>query len=195
MTSISDRGASAESIQHHYDVGNKFYSLWLDESMTYSCGLWQDDDDCLSAAQTRKIDYLISLSSAAGRERVLDIGCGWGSIMQRLVAEHGVEHVTGLTLSERRPAASRTYATLAWKFGSRTGPTLFRTRRMMPQLAPELWSTSLSLDGNGQKRWRHIADSSKNVMSRSSPGQVWRCRQLARETSHSTRKVSERLSL
>jgi cyclopropane-fatty-acyl-phospholipid synthase len=99
MTSITDRGASAESIQHHYDVSNEFYSMWLDESMTYSCGLWQSDDDCLSAAQTRKIDYLTSLSGAGGRERVLDIGCGWGSAMQRLVAEHGVKHVTGLTLS------------------------------------------------------------------------------------------------
>jgi cyclopropane-fatty-acyl-phospholipid synthase len=99
MTSITDRGASAESIQHHYDVSNEFYSMWLDESMTYSCGLWQSDDDCLSAAQTRKIDYLTSLSGAGGRERVLDIGCGWGSVMQRLVAEHGVKHVTGLTLS------------------------------------------------------------------------------------------------
>ena len=99
MTSITDRGASAESIQHHYDVSNDFYSMWLDESMTYSCGLWQSNDDCLSAAQTRKIDYLTSLSGAGGRERVLDIGCGWGSVMQRLVAEHGVKHVTGLTLS------------------------------------------------------------------------------------------------
>ena len=99
MTTISERGASAESIQHHYDVSDTFYSLWLDESMTYSCGLWQNDDDCLSAAQTRKIDHLVSLSGAGGRERVLDIGCGWGSVMQRLVAEHGVEHVTGLTLS------------------------------------------------------------------------------------------------
>ena len=99
MTTISERGASAESIQHHYDVSDRFYSLWLDESMTYSCGLWQNDDDCLSAAQTRKIDYLVSLSCAGGRGRVLDIGCGWGSVMQRLVAEHGVEHVTGLTLS------------------------------------------------------------------------------------------------
>jgi cyclopropane-fatty-acyl-phospholipid synthase len=99
VTSISERGASALSIQHHYDVSDEFYSLWLDESMTYSCGLWADDDDCLATAQKRKIDYLVCLSGAAGRERVLDIGCGWGSVMQRLVTEHRVEHVTGLTLS------------------------------------------------------------------------------------------------
>lgn len=100
MTTTTDRGASAESIQHHYDVSDAFYSLWLDESMTYSCGLWQTNDDSLSAAQTRKIDYLASLAGARGRKRVLDIGCGWGSAMQRLVAAHDVEHVTGLTLSE-----------------------------------------------------------------------------------------------
>ncbi len=100
MTSVSDRGASAESIQHHYDVGNIFYSFWLDESMTYSCALWQNGDDSLSAAQTRKIDYLISLFGTGGWERVLDIGCGWGSAMRRLVDEYGVKHVTGLTLSE-----------------------------------------------------------------------------------------------
>jgi len=100
MTSITDRGASAESIQHHYDVSNKFYSLWLDKSMTYSCGLYESDDDHLSLAQTQKIDYMISLAGASGRARVLDIGCGWGAVMRRLVSEHGVARVTGLTLSE-----------------------------------------------------------------------------------------------
>jgi cyclopropane-fatty-acyl-phospholipid synthase len=99
MTSMTDRGASAESIQHHYDVSNRFYSLWLDESMTYSCGLYQSDDDELSLAQTQKIDYMISLAGASGQAKVLDIGCGWGAVMRRLVGEHGVERVTGLTLS------------------------------------------------------------------------------------------------
>ncbi|TVS83357.1 SAM-dependent methyltransferase [Mycobacterium helveticum] len=99
MTTTTDRGASAESIRHHYDVSDAFYSLWLDESMTYSCGLWQAEEDSLSAAQTRKIDYLASLAGAGAQKRVLDIGCGWGSAMQRLVTAHDVEHVTGLTLS------------------------------------------------------------------------------------------------
>jgi cyclopropane-fatty-acyl-phospholipid synthase len=99
MTSISERGASAESIQHHYDVGNTFYSLWLDESMTYSCALWHDGDS-LATAQARKIDHLANLAGAGRGQRVLDIGCGWGSTMRRLVDEHGADHVTGLTLSE-----------------------------------------------------------------------------------------------
>jgi cyclopropane-fatty-acyl-phospholipid synthase len=100
MSTISERGASAESIQHHYDISNEFYSLWLDESMTYSCALWDGETDDLAMAQMRKIDYLVAESGARGCERVLDIGCGWGSVMQRLVAEHGVQHVTGLTLSK-----------------------------------------------------------------------------------------------
>lgn len=95
----AERGASAEAIQHHYDVSDDFYALWLDDSMTYSCGLWDDEDD-LAAAQARKIDYLVSLSGAHAQERVLDIGCGWGSTMRRLVNHHAVDHVTGLTLSE-----------------------------------------------------------------------------------------------
>lgn len=100
MTTTSERGASAESIQHHYDISNRFYSLWLDESMTYSCALWDGQADDLAAAQTRKLDYLVSEAGAKGCERVLDIGCGWGSGMQRMVGEYGVAHVTGLTLSE-----------------------------------------------------------------------------------------------
>jgi cyclopropane-fatty-acyl-phospholipid synthase len=109
MTSISDRGASAESIQHHYDVSNNFYSYWLDESMTYSCALWEDGDD-LSAAQTRKIDYLISLWGTGTWDRVLEIGCGWGSTMRRLVAGYGVRHVTGLTLSEEQARHVKSFA-------------------------------------------------------------------------------------
>ncbi|MGE2722245.1 class I SAM-dependent methyltransferase [Mycolicibacterium celeriflavum] len=100
MSTISERGASLESIQHHYDVSNTFYSLWLDESMTYSCALWDGQVGDLAAAQMRKLDYLVSEAGAKGSARVLDIGCGWGSAMQRMVNEHGVQHVTGLTLSE-----------------------------------------------------------------------------------------------
>jgi cyclopropane-fatty-acyl-phospholipid synthase len=97
----SDRyaGASAGAIQGHYDVGNAFYRLWLDESMTYSCALWEEGDT-LEEAQARKLDYLIELAGASGAHRVLDIGCGWGSLIQRLLHPHRVEHVTGLTLSD-----------------------------------------------------------------------------------------------
>jgi len=91
-------GASADAIEHHYDIGNDFYRLWLDATMTYSCALWEGDET-LERAQLRKLDHLIALAGAAGAERVLDVGCGWGSLLRRLVEHHGVHHATGLTLS------------------------------------------------------------------------------------------------
>jgi cyclopropane-fatty-acyl-phospholipid synthase len=93
-------GASAEAIRHHYDLSNDFYGLWLDRSLTYSCALWDGDDDTLEQAQLRKLDYLTDQARAAGTERVLDVGCGWGSLMRRLVDHHEVAHVVGLTLSD-----------------------------------------------------------------------------------------------
>jgi|SRR5579863_711856 len=94
-------GASAEAIQHHYDVGNEFYQLWLDSSCTYSCALWEGNDT-LEQAQTRKLDYHIFQSRAERAGRVLDVGCGWGSLLKRLVQAHGVGQAVGLTLSEKQ---------------------------------------------------------------------------------------------
>ena len=91
-------GASLEAIQHHYDVGNSFYRLWLDGSLTYSSALWEEHDT-LETAQLRKIDYHISQARGHQAKRVLDIGCGWGSVLKRLVAACGVEQAVGLTLS------------------------------------------------------------------------------------------------
>ena len=92
-------GASAEAIQHHYDRSNDFYKLWLDSTFTYSCGLWEENDT-LDAAQLRKLDFHINQARARGTERVLDIGCGWGSLLRRLIEPFDVHHAIGLTLSQ-----------------------------------------------------------------------------------------------
>jgi len=92
-------GASIEAIQAHYDTGNSFYSQWLDRTLTYSCALW-DDADTLEEAQVHKLDYHIEQAKAAGAARVLDIGCGWGSLLERLATAHGVGQAVGLSLSE-----------------------------------------------------------------------------------------------
>jgi cyclopropane-fatty-acyl-phospholipid synthase len=97
-------GASSEAIEHHYDVGNEFYRLWLDETMTYSCALWAEGDT-LERAQLRKLDHLIEGARAGGADRVLDVGCGWGALLVRLVELHGVKHATGLTLSRAQAEA------------------------------------------------------------------------------------------
>jgi cyclopropane-fatty-acyl-phospholipid synthase len=96
-------GASAAAIEHHYDLGAAFYALWLGSELTYSCALFADGDD-LESAQHRKIDFHARESGAAGARHVLDVGCGWGSTMQRLVERHRVERVTGLTLSRDQAA-------------------------------------------------------------------------------------------
>lgn len=91
-------GASPAAIQFHYDLGASFYELWLGEELTYSAALFEDGDD-LETAQQRKIDHHARESGAAGARHVLDVGCGWGSTMRRLIERHGVARVTGLTLS------------------------------------------------------------------------------------------------
>src|SRR5215216_2672301 len=97
-TKLNNPGASSEAIQSHYDVGNEFYSLWLDPTLSYSGAMWEPGDT-LETAQLRKIDFHIEQSGARGAERVLDVGCGWGGVLRRLVGAHGVEKAVGLTLS------------------------------------------------------------------------------------------------
>jgi cyclopropane-fatty-acyl-phospholipid synthase len=99
---ISPRaGASPEAIQAHYDVGNRFYRLWLDPGLTYSCALWAGEDDTLAPAQQRKLAYVAEPALSGGARSVLDIGCGWGSLIAHLSAG-GVERSVGLTLSQEQ---------------------------------------------------------------------------------------------
>jgi cyclopropane-fatty-acyl-phospholipid synthase len=92
---INSRRGAARNIRAHYDVGNEFYQLWLDPSMTYSSALFAPGDTDLQRAQNRKYDRI--LSKLRGGERVLEIGCGWGGFAER-ASETG-RHVTGLTIS------------------------------------------------------------------------------------------------
>ena len=104
-TAESERTAAAASaIRHHYDVGHDFYRLWLDDSMTYSCALWEGDDDTLEAAQERKLRLHLDAIRADEAGSVLDVGCGWGSLLRRLTQDHGVERAVGLTLSDDQAA-------------------------------------------------------------------------------------------
>jgi cyclopropane-fatty-acyl-phospholipid synthase len=95
---MENPGASQHAIESHYDISNDFYRLWLDPALVYSAAMWHGDDT-LESAQQRKIDYHISQSLSARAGRVLDVGCGWGATLKRLVTAHGVETAVGLTLS------------------------------------------------------------------------------------------------
>ena len=93
-----DAGASAAAIRNHYDLGDDFFGLWLGPERIYSAALFEGADD-LDAAQTRKLDHHIAAAGAAGKARVLDVGCGWGAMLRRLTRHAGVKHAVGLTLS------------------------------------------------------------------------------------------------
>lgn len=97
----ANAGASAAEIRRHYDVGNDFYRLWLDEGMNYSCALWNGEpkDDDLARAQSRKLAYHVESANAQGKGAVLDIGCGWGALLDQLTRLYGVTSAVGLTLS------------------------------------------------------------------------------------------------
>ena len=94
---------SRRNIAAHYDLGDAFYAKWLDRSMTYSSALFSRPDQSLEDAQQAKIDRAIELMDIKGGERVLEIGCGWGGMTERLIAKHGCT-VTGLTLSAEQLA-------------------------------------------------------------------------------------------
>lgn len=100
------RRGSRRNIRAHYDLGNDFYRLWLDPSMTYSSALYRSSHDTLEQAQQTKLDRVTALLDLSGGERVLEIGCGWGALARQLIASAGC-HVTGLTLSTEQQAHAR----------------------------------------------------------------------------------------
>jgi cyclopropane-fatty-acyl-phospholipid synthase len=108
-TPTIEAGGSAAAIRHHYDVGNDFYSAWLDPTMAYSCAMWDGlpDDAPLEEAQHRKLRYHAESIGAAPGMRVLDVGCGWGAQMRTLIDGFGVSNCVGLTLSEEQAAYVR----------------------------------------------------------------------------------------
>jgi cyclopropane-fatty-acyl-phospholipid synthase len=101
----NSKTGSRRNIAYHYDLGNEFYRLWLDRSMTYSSGLYGDEIPSLEEAQHAKQARVVDLLSLDGDESVLEIGCGWGSLAARL-ANHGAR-VTALTLSQQQLAFAR----------------------------------------------------------------------------------------
>ena len=102
----NSRSGSRRNIAAHYDLGNAFYAKWLDADMHYSSGLQLLPADNLAMAQKNKLDTIEHMLNLSGGERVLEIGCGWGAVAERLVASRQC-HVTGLTLSREQAAYAR----------------------------------------------------------------------------------------
>jgi cyclopropane-fatty-acyl-phospholipid synthase len=94
------------AVRHHYDVGNEFFALFLDPSMTYSCAYFSGGAETLEQAQEQKLELVCSKLRLREGERVLDVGCGWGSFAIHAASRHGVQ-VLGVTLSEPQAMLAR----------------------------------------------------------------------------------------
>jgi cyclopropane-fatty-acyl-phospholipid synthase len=99
-------GRARKAISYHYDLPAEFYALFLDRRMTYSCAYYASEDEDLDTAQERKLDYVCRKLRLQPGERLLDIGCGWGSLILYATEHYGVEAV-GITLSDVQASTVR----------------------------------------------------------------------------------------
>ncbi|MFI5027774.1 MAG: class I SAM-dependent methyltransferase [Solirubrobacterales bacterium] len=100
------RERDARAVRHHYDVSNEFFSLFLDDSMTYSCAVFRNGAETLEEAQEEKLDMVCRKLALAEGERVLDVGCGWGSFPLWAATRYGAR-VVGITLSPPQAEKAR----------------------------------------------------------------------------------------
>ncbi|MFJ9706115.1 class I SAM-dependent methyltransferase [Streptomyces sp. NPDC101234] len=105
---LHTRHSDRRAISHHYDVGNDFYEIVLGPSMVYSCAYWGavDNADTLEGAQRDKLELVCAKLGLTPGQRLLDVGCGWGSMAIQAAREHGVS-VVGVTLSQEQAAFAR----------------------------------------------------------------------------------------
>lgn len=102
VTSVSKKNQQKE-VSSHYDIGNDFYKLWLDETMSYSCGYFKNPDDTLYQAQVNKVDYILQKLYLKEGMTLLDIGCGWGFLLIEAAKKYKVKGL-GVTLSKEQYA-------------------------------------------------------------------------------------------
>ena len=95
------KGEDLRDVQFHYDLSNEFYSLWLDESMVYSCAYFEEQDGDLDSAQQAKLDHICRKLMLRPGERLLDVGCGWGALVIHAARHYGVT-AHGVTLSSQQ---------------------------------------------------------------------------------------------
>ncbi|WP_371670973.1 class I SAM-dependent methyltransferase [Streptomyces sp. NBC_00289] len=105
---LHSRRSDKRAISHHYDVGNDFYEVVLGSSMVYSCAYWSapEPDGTLEDAQRDKLELVCRKLALTSGQRLLDVGCGWGSLAIHAAREHGVR-VVGITLSQEQAAYAR----------------------------------------------------------------------------------------
>jgi len=95
------REKSKKNISSHYDLGNEFFATWLDKTLTYSCGIFNSDDETLEKAQINKYNKLIDLIQPKPGSQILEIGCGWGGFAEQLAKNYDVK-LDCITISKKQ---------------------------------------------------------------------------------------------
>ena len=103
---LHGKNRDRKAIEHHYDVSNEFYRLFLDENMVYSCAYYRTGNETLEIAQEQKLDHILGKLMVRPGERLLDIGCGWGALIVRAAKKYGAI-ATGITLSRQQYEVAR----------------------------------------------------------------------------------------
>ena len=101
IQTIGTVGKSSENIAYHYDLTPEFFSLFLDESLTYSCGYFDNEDDSLDHAQRSKYDHIARKLMLSHEDSLVDIGCGWGGMLMHSALKYGVKG-EGITISKNQ---------------------------------------------------------------------------------------------
>ena len=95
------RERSKQNISAHYDLGNEFFSVWLDKSLTYSCGIFDSTNETLEKAQINKYNKLIALAQPKPGSKILEIGCGWGGFAEQIAKNYDIK-LDCITISKKQ---------------------------------------------------------------------------------------------
>ncbi len=129
------------AIGYHYDVGNDFYRLWLDERMVYSCAYFNSGDESIEEAQRAKLDHICRKLRLRPNDRLLDVGCGWGGLILHAARHYGARAV-GITLSQNQHDLARERIA-AERLGDRVRGTATR----LPRAAEPFWAREFRQGG------------------------------------------------
>jgi len=107
LINSNTRERSKKNISSHYDLGNDFFSLWLDKTLTYSCGIFNSPEETLEKAQINKYNKLINLIQPKPGSKLLEIGCGWGGFAEEIAKNYDIE-LDCITISKKQYEFTKT---------------------------------------------------------------------------------------